>query len=320
MQSRLALFLIICFFIAVTAAGAATEGGVVPSPQPGYQMGEGAIAADAAGGARELPPKFKFEIKSFYKNPLKGPKSVFVDREHGEIYVTDPARGETLVFDAEGAPVFSFGGRPAEFAPLDVAVKGGRIYLTFENKPYIGVFSLRGEPVKTISPKEGKFVPGRMDMDEEGNIYVINTAEDKCLVLDKDDNFIGSIGEGLKSLAGVAAGGGRVYLITPFFKGRVIHVYTAKGEHLMSFQAIEDRGGTLGLPVSGKADKDGNFWLVDALRGVIIFNKEGKEISRFGGAAGAEREMLNFPFDIDFDGEGMVYIVEEGAKRISVFK
>ena len=75
----------------------------------------------------------------------------------------------------------------------------------------------------------------------------MNKATDKCLVLDKNDNFSGPIGEGFKSLAGVAAGGGRVYLITPFFDGCVIHVYTVNGEHLMSFQAIEDRRYCFGL-------------------------------------------------------------------------
>ena len=309
MWLRFALSLVICFLVAVPAFGAPQ--GVDPRLRR---------EASAGAAARELPPKFKFEINSFYKNRFKGPKSVFVDREHGEVYVVDPSRGEVLIFDTLGTPVFSFGGRPGEFAPLDIAVRNERIYLTYENKPYIEVLSLKGEPIKTLTPSEGKFIAGRMDMDEEGNIYVVNKAADRCLVLDKNDNFTGSIGEGLASLAGVAAGGGRVYLITPFFKGHVIHVYTVKGEHLMSFQAIEDRGGILGLPTSGKVDKDGNFWLADALKGVIIFNKEGAEISRFGAAGGAERERLDFPLDIDFDGEGMIYVLEEGAKRIGVFK
>ena len=121
-----------------------------------------------------------------------------------------------FIFDTLGTPVFSFGGRPGEFAPMDIAVRGDRIYLTYENKPYIEVLNLKGEPVKTLMPSEGKFIAGRMDMDEEGNIYVVNKATDKCLVLDKNDNFSGSIGEGFKSLAGVAAGAAGFILLRRF--------------------------------------------------------------------------------------------------------
>ena len=61
-------------------------------------------------------------------------------------------------------------------------------------------------------------------------------------------------------------------------------------------------------------DKDGNLWLADALKGVIIFNKEGAEILGIGGRrrGGAREDRL--PLDIDFDGEGMGGVVEEGAK------
>src|SRR3972149_11543675 len=209
MWLRFALSLAVCFFIAVPASGAAQ-------------------GVDAGAATRELPPKFKFEINSFYKNRFKGPKSVFVDRKHGEVYVVDPSRGEVLIFDTLGTPVFSFGGRPGEFAPLDIAVRNERIYLTYENKPYIEVLSLKGEPVKTLTPSEGKFVAGRMDMDEEGNIYVVNKATDRCLVLDKNDDFTGSIGEGVAPPPGGAAGGGRGFFLKPVFQGNLFLFYTVK--------------------------------------------------------------------------------------------
>ena len=138
------------------------------------------------------------------------------------------------------------------------------------------------------------------------------------MVFDSQDRFVGTIGTGLASLAGVAVSKDRVYLLTPF-DGRAIQVYDKQGNFIMAFEGVRDRGGTLGLPTAAKVDKNGLLWLIDSLRGIVVYDPGGNQVARFDDY-GAAKGQLFFPVDIDFDKGNMVYISEKGAKRVSVFK
>jgi DNA-binding beta-propeller fold protein YncE len=263
-------------------------------------------------------PRFKFAIDGFFEDRFDTPVGIFVDREHGEVFVADSGRGEVFLFDSEGTPIHRFGKLNNIINPIDIVVRNDRIYVSQEGNPYIDVLSFTGKPVGRIAPLKIPFYPGKMDIDEEGNIYVVNKARIECVVFDKEDRFVGTIGKGLKSISGVAVSEDRVYIITPF-DGRAVNVYDKSGEFIMAFEGVEGAGGRLGLPVSAKVDGDGRLWIADAMRGVFIYDKDAKRLGGFGWF-GPSSEWLSFPVDIDFDGENRVYIVEKAKKRTSVFK
>ncbi|MFZ3072238.1 MAG: hypothetical protein WA162_03230, partial [Thermodesulfobacteriota bacterium] len=281
----------------------------------------GDAPAMTPSGADFANIKFRFSIGKYHEQSFYEPNSIFVDRVNDEIYVVDTGKSEILILETNGTPIFKFGKRDGLDTPIDLVVRGSRIYVSQENKPFIEIFSLRGEPMGKIFPEGVEFSPGRMDIDEQGNIYVVNRKDSACLVIDKEDRFVRTIGEGLESLVAVAAGRGRVYLITPFAsKMMAVHVYGADGTHEASFEAAEGKGGTLGLPTAGKVDAQGNLWLVDAQKGIIVFDRNLNEVFRLEFLIKPEFSLLNFPTDIDFDGKGMVYIMEKGAKVVSVLK
>ena len=269
--------------------------------------------------SQDLSIKFAFTIEKFYQDHFNTPIGLFVDNERKELYVADSGRSEVLIFDLKGSPVFKFGALQGVANPFDLVVKNGLIYLVQEGKSYIEVFNYRGEAVKRVAPPEGiTFTPGRMAMDENGSLYVVNKARTTCMVFDSQDRFVGTIGTGITSLAGVAVSKDRVYLITPF-GGRSIHVYDKEGNFIMAFEGLQDQGGTLGLPTSITIDKNGLLWLVDSLRGIVVYDPGGKEVARFS-EYGKTKGQVFFPVDISFDKGDMVYIADKGAKRISVFK
>ena len=270
--------------------------------------------------ASDAPPVLRlvFTIEKFYKDKLNTPIGIFVDKERQEIYVADAGRAEVLIFDLKGHPLFKFGREQGVSNPLDLVVKDSRIYLVQEGKPYIEVFNYRGEPVDRVAPPEDTpFAPGRIAIDGDNNIYVIDKNKTTCLVFDKNDTFIGSIGKGLPSLAGIAVSKDRVYLITPF-GGRVIQVYDKKGNFIMAFEGIEGEGGTLGLPTNAMIDRGGLLWLVDSMRGISVYKEDGIKLFQLG-EYGAEKWQLFFPMDIDFDKGNMVYITNKRSKSIGVF-
>jgi DNA-binding beta-propeller fold protein YncE len=263
-------------------------------------------------------PRFMFSIDRFFDDRFDVPVGIFVDRENGELYVTDSGREEVLLFDSRGTPIHRFGKSSGITNPIDVVVKNDRIYVSQQANPYIDILSFTGEPVGRLAPLEIPFYPGKMDIDKEGNIYVVNTARNNCVVFDNEDRFAGTIGEGYRSISGVAASSDRVYLLTPA-EAHSVQVYAKSGEFITAFEGIEGKGGKLGLPSSAKVDKQGRLWIADALRGVFIYDKNFKRIGGFGWF-GPVKGALVFPVDIDFDGKNSVYILEKANKRVSVFK
>lgn len=262
--------------------------------------------------------RFSHAIDSYYKDGFRNPKGIFVDNESGEIYVTDNIRNEIMIFDLEGTPVHRFTRVQGVTAPIEIALSGDRIYVTSEGRPYIEVLNFLGEQVDRIAPRWTAFYPGRFVIDDDGTIYAVNTASGECMVFDSEGEYTGTIGKGFSSLAAVAVGSDKVYLLTPT-EFHVIQVYSKDGSFITAFEGIDSRGGTLGLPTNAKVDDEGRLWVVDSLRGIIVFSPDYVEIHRFG-LFGPSEERLTFPLDIDFDMEDRVYILDKGAKRVSVFR
>ncbi|MEK7772752.1 MAG: hypothetical protein AAB307_00270 [Deltaproteobacteria bacterium] len=262
--------------------------------------------------------RFVFTIEKFYDDKFKSPTAVHVDKKNKELYVADGGNNEIFIFDTRGTPIFRIGASKGIVSPFAIAVKGDRIYLSEEGKNYIDILSYRGEAIREMKPGDMPFLPGRISIDDEGKAYVINKAATNCMIFDKDDKFMGYLGIRFESLTDVAVSKDRVYLLTPH-NNHAVQVYDRSGKYMWSFEALEGLGGTLGLPIAAKVDKYGLLWVLDAINGIVVFNENGKAVSRLGDY-GYGRGQIFFPVDIDIDDEDMLYIVEKEAKRISVFK
>ncbi len=279
------------------------------------------FAAPEAESSSPLPslrPRYKFSITRFYKDALKNPIGIFMDNANEEFYVADRDRSEIFVFNTDGSPVFRFGDRETLSGINDLVVRDDLIYISREGRPFIDVLNLRGVFQRRLDPGIVDFKPGKMDIDEAGNIYVVNKKLGNCVVIDSNEEFVLTIGGGLKSLSGVSAGGGFVYFVSPFY-GRIIHVFNDRGEHIMNFEGLEGQGGTLGLPVGIKVDGAGNIWIADTIKGIVIYDKNGKKTGSFG-YSGPFYQRLKLPVEIDLSNSGMIYLIDKGNKRISVFK
>lgn len=263
--------------------------------------------------------RFHSFIEKFYNDRFSAPAGIFVDRANKEVYVADKGKGEVFVFDNDGSPVFRIGRTSGVASPLDVAVKGNRVYISQDGKDGIGIFSYRGELLGEARPgKDITFSPGKITVDEGGRVYAVNKAGANCLVLDKEDRFAGLVGEGLKSLTDVAVGKDRIFLLTPF-DSHAIQVYDKEGRFLSGFEGLDGQGGTLGLPIAAKVDRYGLLWILDSIKGIVVYDEDYKAIARFGDFGAGKGQFL-FPVDIDIDGQDMLYVVEKEGKKVNLFK
>ena len=292
------IFLVVAFFVVLT--------------QP--------PAFAAPKSSPSIYPRFKFEIRDFEGIRFRDPTAVYVDREHGEVYVVDGTLGEVYVFDPVGTPLQRLGNEYDFSNAYDLVVRGDTIYLSQAGKDYIQVLNYLGFPIKRIAPEGVDFKPGRMDIDEKGNIFVVNKAKSRGMGIDAEDNFFVTMGDGLRNVADVAVSEDIVVFVTPYFRSRLIHVYDKTGKHLSSFEGIKEAGGTLSTPTAVEIDDSGNLWILDMHRGVKIYDGENyKAVSSFGTGSLKWEQVVN-PQDIDFGSDGMIYILDKGNKSIKVFK
>ena len=174
--------------------------------------------------------RYLYSIDSFYNNKFGLPTGVFVDRILNEIYIIDNQKNEILIFNGDGTPVFKIDKKKGIKSPIDLVLSKGLMYVTQEGKNFIEVFDYRGDLVRRIIPPDNiKFIPGRLAIDENDNLYVINKTKTNCLVFNKKGELVNEIGSGLFSLASITIYNKRVYLITPF-DGSAIQVFDKNGK------------------------------------------------------------------------------------------
>jgi DNA-binding beta-propeller fold protein YncE len=148
---------------------------------------------------------FDLERKSY--GPLKGaigpgkllqPVNVSVDKE-GNKYVTDPVRGQVVMFDGNDAYVRAFG-EPGEWKPVDAVVLEDRIYVAdIKNGAVVVMDKTTGAVLKKIGrsgdPVQNLYMPTNLAFDKDGDLYVSDTGKFVVLEFDRDGHYKGSVGK-----------------------------------------------------------------------------------------------------------------------------
>ena len=87
----------------------------------------GEPSAFAEVNAPDIRPRIKGYIETFDEDVFGSPSAIFVDKEHGEIYVTDSVRGEVFIYVLDGRPILRFGDKQCIGKPIHILVKDDKI-------------------------------------------------------------------------------------------------------------------------------------------------------------------------------------------------
>jgi DNA-binding beta-propeller fold protein YncE len=129
---------------------------------------------------------------------LLQPLNITVDSE-GNKYVTDPVRGQVVVFDKTDSYVNAIG-LPGTWKPTGVAVYEDRIYVTDMKNSLIKVFDkATGASVKEFGRQgpatEMLAFPTNLAFDSDGYLYVSDAGRFQVVKFDRDGHFLQSIGK-----------------------------------------------------------------------------------------------------------------------------
>ena len=272
---------------------------------------------------------FSFSITGYRNDTRLGePSGLAVSERANLIYVADVKDSALYAFNMQGVPESIEADREKIGTPYAVAVdEDGKVYVSTSDAGPIKMLDSEGRVTSIeLEALEGDqpLRPGRMVFDRDGNLYVVDRANSRLYVLDKDRKLKMRIGgKGSKrgefrQLQDVGVDRqGRIYALDSV--GVPVQVFDKKGKYLYRFGFHGGGEEDIGSPNAITLDRKDRVWIVDKGQHCLkVFDRAGEFLRRFG-TYGVGEGTLFEPVDIEIDTYGRVYIAESGARRIQVF-
>lgn len=261
--------------------------------------------------------------------------SVYVDRQHDEVYTTT---GRTVrVFNASGMEIYRFGDDWDLGMVYGLAVNpdgnilmlAHRMQSTDEETGWqIVRCDYRGAPIGRLPidvPEElVDFWPDRM-VHGDGKLYLVSTTGLEAVVLDVYGRYLrywdlakmlGIENPGTQKLSGVGVdqAGNLLLTIPVLFKAYVV----SPDGKVKFFGSPGSAPGLFGIASGIAADDHGNVYVADRLRSVVmIFDPSHRFIREFGLESGTLS--LHRPSELTIGNNGRLYITQARNQGVAVF-
>lgn len=213
--------------------------------------------------------------------------------------------------------------------PYSVAVHQGRIFVGDTVRRTVMVFDIPEQRFFSIGEEDpgGLVMPLGIDVDKNGNLYVIDGNLKKVHVYNRDGIFLLSLGDPSQfhRPAGLAvdADGNRVYVVdiggvsTQEHRVRVFDAHN--GTHLFDIGTRGTGPGQFNLPRDAAIAPDGSLYIVDGGNfRVQKFSADGKFLTTFG-AIGRQSGQFSRPKEIAVDKNGHIYVVDAAFGNFQIF-
>jgi len=236
----------------------------------------------------------------------------------GVVYVADTGNRRLQVFDAAGEFLAEWGeGVLGE--PFDLAVgQDGRVYVVDAELDRVLVFSSEGRLEERWGEGWGLFDPRGVDLDLEGNVYVVNTGANAIVKVSDGGQVLrsyGTTGDGPGALSqptDVAVDDlGNLYIVDT--ENERIQVLNREGEYLREWSISP--ANTFDSPhiVWGR---QGLLFLTDPEMGrVHVYDQNGRLVTSWGGK-GSQGGQFSKPVGIGYDQRVSVYVADTYNHRI----
>jgi streptogramin lyase len=253
--------------------------------------------------------------------PLSNPQGLAVNPRKEEFIVADALNDRIVIFDTTGTATFVFSTGENRHNPLGVAVNSAdEIIVSSMDSPELWIYDNTGQYVEVLMLPEG-VLPGRLDIDAQDNIYVVDRAGCATIRLSPDGEIIMkySLNNEKCQAAGVVIGN----LNTPSLVstgGDVLISFDMKGNIISQNGQHGRKPNEFSHPTSGTVDGQNRFWIVDSFKHEIKrFDQKFHLIDSFGIYGTAPGEFF-YPVDIKITPKGKLGILEKGANRLQIFR
>lgn len=291
-----------------------------------------------------LEASFQYMLSNFSGPVASQWARLDFDPAQQEIYTLTQGFNEVRIFNPQGMEIFAFGGEGDIVSAVDLATgEKGDIYVLARNFDQYGIQALnyRGQPdsiirIKNLPEKYQIFSPDRLEY-QNGSFILLDSANLLLVWVQSDGAVIAirDMSSDFKKMAkeidpenkktivfdisGFGLGpDGTVYFTVPtlFSAFRL-----APGGELESFGDSGSGPGKFGVVSGITADSQGNIYVADRLRSVVlIFAADFTFLGEFGYRGDRQEDML-VPDDLEIDQQGQRIFVSQAAnKGVGVYK
>lgn len=195
---------------------------------------------------------------------LVQPLNISIEKD-GTKYVTDPIRGQIVVFDKNDFYINAIG-VPGTWKPVDAVPYEDLLFVADIKNAVIKVFDKKTGAFKKEFGKKGKpeetlGLPTNLAIDKDGYIYVTDAGRFQVVKFDRDGHMLGAFGKAGANPAhfarpkGVATDrDGRFYVVDAAFNN--VQIFNKEGQLLIYFGKGGIKAGDLYLPAKVYVDYD----------------------------------------------------------------
>lgn len=294
------------------------------------------IAALAAAPSRAgaLSAAYLYPLATTTGPATSSASRLAYDRFHHELYVVDA--GVVRVFNAAGMEIYAWPEDGALGAIWGVApLEDGDVLALRYAGDRAGVVrcDFRGTPVEPLALRglDEAFAAGfrpSLIAHAAGKVYLVDPNEKRLLVADLADGSARAVdlgqvlpieernrGDALDGFS-VDARGTMYLVMASAFK---VFVVPPDGGEVRAFGTSGSAPGKFGIVKGVAADPDGNVYVSDRLKGVVmVFDKDFRFLGEFGGNAHRPGG-LYAPYDI-VAAEGRIFVSQQARRGVAVFK
>jgi sugar lactone lactonase YvrE len=234
---------------------------------------------DSAGN-----PLFHFGEEGSQPGQFQFPYGISTDSK-GRVFVADLYNGNISIFDQKGKFIEYFApNNKAISTPGGLRIINEKVYVTDIQANKVFVFGLDGKlqlEVGSPGSEEGQLMaPNAVTADKEGNIYVVDTGNQRVQVFNKDGQFTKILG-GSNDAAGSSVfvnprgigidSRGMIYVVSNLT--HIVYGFNQDGEQTFQFGSMGDGNGEFSLPNGLYIDSKDNVYITDTLNlRVSVFN------------------------------------------------
>lgn len=228
---------------------------------------------------------FKFGKEGTGQGQFKFPYGIAGDKD-GNIYVADLYNGKISIFTSKGKFIkyFQAANKADDFkGPGGLRIYDNKLYVTDIPKNKVSIFDLSGKKLLDITTATAKGdtlnAPNAVTVDDDKNIYVSDTGNQRLVIYDKNGKF-----------------------------KRIINgSINGKGES----KFVNPRG--IGI------ESNGTLLMVDNMTHFVYgFDKNGKQVFQFGGI-GSDKGQFYLPNGLFVDDKGEVFITDTVNARVGLY-
>ena len=250
---------------------------------------------------------------------------VFFDEIKKRLYVTDSSNCRILSYDSEFNYLSALHPKGDLTNPTSILrTIDGRFLVVEPSKRNVIVIDVAQKSINSLDlaevPDSVTFNPGRMAIDSDGNIYIIDRANNRILAFNSNLKFNKEVIRESKIRFNdiKVDGDGNIYTLSTL-EG-IARKYDRSGKKILEFGSRGKGKDEFSFPTSLAVDNKGLIYIVDQHKNkILVFDRRGKFVFNFSRLGWIEGRLAT-PSYIFINNSDTIFVVDRDNSRVSIFK